>query len=73
MPSIAKQLVLEGPGNHSRGAILSYFQSILARNKSRTILNDHYTTSTVLVDVFYTIFVTYEVFLSLEITRDRIF
>ena len=34
--------VLEGPGNHSRGAILSYFHPILAGNKSWTILNDHY-------------------------------
>ena len=28
-PSIAIQLVLEGPGNHSRGAILSYFNPTL--------------------------------------------
>ena len=54
--------VLEGPGNHSRGAILSNFHLILARNKSWTILNDHYTTSTVLLDVFQITFGVYEVF-----------
>ena len=54
--------VLEGSENHSRGAILSYFHPILARNKSWTILNDHYTTSTVLVDVFSITCGVYEVF-----------
>ena len=38
------------------------FHSILARNKSWTILNDHYTTSTVLLDVFQITFGVYEVF-----------
>ena len=54
--------ILEGPENHSRGTILSYFHPTLARNKSWTILNDHYTPSTVLLNVFQITFGVYEVF-----------
>ena len=60
-PSQSYTEVLEGPGNHSRGAILSYLHPILARNKTWTMPKDHYTISTVLLDVFQIIFVTYEV------------
>ena len=61
-PSQSYTEVLEGPGSHLRGVILRYFHSILGRNKSWTILNDHYTTSTVLVDVFSITCGVYEVF-----------
>ena len=44
--------VVKGPGNHSRWAIFHIFTLILVRNMSCTSLNDHYTTSTVLLDAF---------------------